>query len=109
MAVQMQQTFRNGAIRQQLPWVHIGAPLARVHRAAGAQDLREGVRDERLPGSMAHAIGRAGPLGPMGGWHMMNRSRAFRSGVSVFSWKPVTFTFMFYLSKHDDALHSSDF
>jgi hypothetical protein len=24
----------------------------------------------------------------MGGWHMMNRSRAFRSGVSVFSWKP---------------------
>lgn len=84
MAVQMQQTFRNGAIRQQLPWVHIGAPLARVHRAAGAQDLREGVRDERLPGSMAHAIGRAGPIGPMGGWHMMNRSRAFRSGVSVF-------------------------
>lgn len=48
VAVQMQQTFRNGAIRQQLPWVHIGAPLARVHRAAGAQDLREGVRDERL-------------------------------------------------------------
>ena len=80
----MQQTFRNGAIRQQLPWVHIGAPLARVHRATGAQDLGEGVRDERLPGSIG--IGRA--HGPMGGWHMMNRSRAFRSGVSVFSWKP---------------------
>lgn len=63
VAVQMQQTFRDGAIRQQLPRVHIGAPLARVHRATGAQDLGEGVRDERLPG-MAHGIG----LGPWAHW-----------------------------------------
>ena len=39
VAVQMQQAFRNDAIRQQLPWVHVGAPLARVHGATRAQDL----------------------------------------------------------------------
>ena len=102
MAVQMQQTFRNGAIRQQLPWVHIGAPLARVHRATGAQDLGEGVRDERLPGSIG--IGRA-----HGGMAHDEPKQGFQVGCKCFFLETVTFTFMFYLSKHDDALHSSDF
>ena len=113
VAVQMQQTFRNGAIRQQLPRVHIGAPLARVHRATGTQDLGEGVRDERLPG-MAHGIGLGpwahGPMGTAhdGTWWTNGPAEAAVIGFQVeckvcFFLETVTFTFMFYLSKHDDA------